>query len=234
MTTSSPSAMPIMTRARVRRNSTRGFTLIEMAVVMVIIGLLLGGLLTPLATQMENDRRKETQTTLIAIRDALIGYAQINGKLPCPDNNNNGLADDVCTPGVANLNPPATPGRLPYATLGVSPTDSWGNRWNYVVNGGFTVAAPTLTKTTAGSGNGLIQVSATTGCAAPLLADNVPALIWSGGKSALPGALETENANGDRCFTDAGYSMGNPGFDDMLVWIPRGLLINRMVAAGSL
>ncbi len=62
-----------------------GFTLVEMAVVLVIIGLLLGGLLIPLSTQMENDKRKETQATLAAIREALIGYAVINGSLrPAP------------------------------------------------------------------------------------------------------------------------------------------------------
>ncbi len=53
------------------RHRHRGFTLIEMAVVLVIVGLLLGGMLVPLATQMETDRRKETTATLESIREAL-------------------------------------------------------------------------------------------------------------------------------------------------------------------
>ncbi len=48
------------------------------------------------------------------------------------------------------------------------------------------------------------------------------------------GTLEPENRDDDRCFVDAGYSQLNNGFDDLVVWIPTGVLYNRLVAAGTL
>lgn len=61
-----------------------GFTLIEIAMVLVIIGLLLGGLLMPLATQVDVQRRIETEKAMEQIKEALIGFAMVNGRLPCP------------------------------------------------------------------------------------------------------------------------------------------------------
>lgn len=65
-------------------NRTQGFTLAELAVVLAIVGLLLGGLLMPLTAQYDLRRRQETEKSLADIREALIGFAAINGRLPCP------------------------------------------------------------------------------------------------------------------------------------------------------
>lgn len=62
----------------------RGFTLTELAVVMAIVALILGGLLVPLTAQMDLRSRQETERGLADIREALIGFAAINGRLPCP------------------------------------------------------------------------------------------------------------------------------------------------------
>lgn len=201
---------------------TRGFSLIELAVVLVIIGLMLGGLLVPLSTQMETDKRKETTATLASIREALIGFSIINKRLPCPDTNQDGIENCSLT------QPNGTLSFLPYADLGVSPTDAWGNTWRYMVTKVYTVT-PITTATTPGN----ITIG-TTSCA-NLLASNVPALVWSGGKTAYTtSTLETENTNTDTCYLDAGYRQGAQPFDDLLVWIPQGLLFSRMAAAGQL
>ena len=50
---------------------SRGFTLIELAVALFIIALLLGSILVPLATQVEQRQISETQKTMEEIRDAL-------------------------------------------------------------------------------------------------------------------------------------------------------------------
>ncbi len=84
------------TANRLIQMRSNGFTLIEMAVVLLIIGLLLGGVLAPLSTQIDNDRRKETSNTLKQISDALLGYAVANVRLPCPDTNGDGLEDTPC------------------------------------------------------------------------------------------------------------------------------------------
>jgi len=62
----------------------RGFTLIELSVVVLVITLLLGSLLIPLATQVEQRNVSETQKRLQEVKDALIGFAIANGRLPCP------------------------------------------------------------------------------------------------------------------------------------------------------
>ncbi len=48
-----------------------GFNLIEMANVLVIVGVLLGGLITPLTTQYGTSKRIGVDTTLQDIHDAL-------------------------------------------------------------------------------------------------------------------------------------------------------------------
>src|SRR5674476_71590 len=61
-----------------------GFTLIEMAMVLMIVGLLLGGMLVPLSAQMDQRNVSDTQKALSDIKEALIGYAIANGRFPCP------------------------------------------------------------------------------------------------------------------------------------------------------
>jgi len=61
----------------------RGFTLVELAMVLFIVSLLLGGLLVPLATQIEARQRSDAEEQLERIREALIGFAIINGRFPC-------------------------------------------------------------------------------------------------------------------------------------------------------
>jgi prepilin-type N-terminal cleavage/methylation domain-containing protein len=53
----------------------RGFTLIEMAIVLIIVTILIGGLAVPLSAQIQARRVAETRTDMQAIHDALIGYA---------------------------------------------------------------------------------------------------------------------------------------------------------------
>lgn len=58
----------------------RGFTLIEMAIVLVIITILIGGLAMPLSAQIQARRIAETRADMDAIRDALIGYTMSHTK----------------------------------------------------------------------------------------------------------------------------------------------------------
>ncbi len=53
----------------------QGFSLIELAIVLVIVTLLVGGLAMPLSAQIEARRISETRKTLEEAREAIMGYA---------------------------------------------------------------------------------------------------------------------------------------------------------------
>lgn len=120
-----------------RRNSTRGFSLVEIAVVLVIIAILTAIVAVPLATQVEQRRIEETQRLLDTARDALYGFAAANGRLPCPAINGSTGQEKFCTAGTgacgALLTVAQSHGRcasfigvLPAVTLGISPVDATG------------------------------------------------------------------------------------------------------------
>ena len=73
-----------MDRFRPMQNNNKGFTLVELAVVVAVVALLLGTLLVPLTTQVEQRNISQTQKQLDEIKEALLGYAMVNGRLPRP------------------------------------------------------------------------------------------------------------------------------------------------------
>jgi prepilin-type N-terminal cleavage/methylation domain-containing protein len=126
---------------------SRGFSLIELAVALFIIALLLAGAFVPLSSQIDVRNAAETQRNMDSIRDALIGFAQANGRLPCPANGATpaGAVDTTtwATPvaaGAEQWNPSGAntcytfAGVLPWTTLGVPETDGWGRRFTYRVS----------------------------------------------------------------------------------------------------
>jgi len=130
---------------------SRGFSLVELAVALAIIALLLAGALIPLSTQIDVRNSADTQRSMESIREAIIGFAQANGRLPCP-------ADGSVPAGAAGAGTEQVSGNscaavnsasctavngavpcsvVPWATLGVPETDSWGRRFTYRVSPAF-------------------------------------------------------------------------------------------------
>jgi prepilin-type N-terminal cleavage/methylation domain-containing protein len=146
-----------------------GFTLVELAMVLFIVSLLIGGLLMPLTAQNEIRGRQETDRALGNIREALIGFAVVNGRLPCPADRTiaSGMANAgveavtvaggpcACTAAASGIagagvdcNDAAADGVtgvLPWATLGVPETDAWGNRYTYRIATRFGRTLATVT-----------------------------------------------------------------------------------------
>ena len=113
-------------------NQSKGFTLVEVAVALGIIALLLAGALIPLSTQFDVRNVADTQRAMESIREAITGFAQANGRLPCP-------ADGTIAAGGTNPGKELCPngngfGVVPWATLGVPETDGWGRRFSYRVS----------------------------------------------------------------------------------------------------
>jgi len=126
----------------------KGFSLIEMAIVLFIVALLLGGLLPTVSSQLEQQKRTETRKQLDEIQQALIGYAVTYGRLPCPaTDTSNGIEKFDSTPGTAanGLCETYYNGFVPATTLGIATgvdiqgkkgfaVDAWGNRIRYAVS----------------------------------------------------------------------------------------------------
>lgn len=66
--------------------SSRGFSLVELAVVVTVVGLVMGGLMVALGPYLDMRKYEVTQQRLEKIADALANYAQEFYRLPCPAN----------------------------------------------------------------------------------------------------------------------------------------------------
>jgi prepilin-type N-terminal cleavage/methylation domain-containing protein len=109
-----------------KRLDNKGFTLIEIAIVLVIIGIIAGGGVSLMGMLSERKTRNETMEYLNEARVALINFAKINGRLPWADSNGDGNSDintDV--------------GTLPFLTLGLRPADAQGRALKYELNNGL-------------------------------------------------------------------------------------------------
>jgi type II secretory pathway pseudopilin PulG len=150
------------------RKSQTGFSLVELALGMAVVAIMLGALLVPLRTQMEQRDRARTQATLEQIREALYGFAMINGRLPRPavSETNGAENPEECgkiqgsqTPdpsAIATASPTESPkkntnetqkacsGFVPWSTLGVPRTDAWGKLYMYSVSPRFSDNQPAL------------------------------------------------------------------------------------------
>ncbi len=201
-----------------------GFSLVEMAVVLTIVGVLLAGLLPTLSSQIEQQRRNETQKYMSEVRDALLGYAVTNGRLPCPDKNDDGTAQGPCT--AANTQY----GTLPYIDLGVVDKDAYGKVLIYAVTPAFATAAPFTLNTL-----GTMRVCTTTACTANLTNNAVAVIVSLGEITTHNPALGDETDNSDKTDADfVSHDLVQNGYDDLVVWLSPNTLFNRMVAAGKL
>lgn len=118
-----------------------GFTLVELAIVVVVLGMLIAGLVGPVDVQLEARDRNRTQNVMEDAVEALYGFALANRRMPCPDTDGDGLSNPVYL-GIANAPCDADEGFLPWAELGVIQGDAWGNRFTYrVTSPRFTLPA---------------------------------------------------------------------------------------------
>lgn len=110
----------------------RGFTLLEMAIVVFVIGMLTAGLIGPVQTQLEARDRQQTRDYLARAAEALYGFAMTERRLPCPSRDGDGHSDPIyATPADGNCE--VESGYLPWAELGIEPADAWGNLVSYRV-----------------------------------------------------------------------------------------------------
>ena len=73
-------------------SSTRqsGFTLVEIAIVLLIVTILLGYTVALFPRQQELKQYRAVEKEMDELIEAIIGFAQVNGRLPCPAVPNSG------------------------------------------------------------------------------------------------------------------------------------------------
>lgn len=179
----------------------RGFTLIEMAIVLVIVTILIGGLAMPLSAQIQARRIAETKQTMEEARDALMGYAMMTnmniataGKpfLPCPDTTGDGIEDrNGAGTNCSSSSSGVSYGWFPWVTLGAAPQDAWGNRLRYVVISQFANSTTGFS----GSSTTTLTICTNRNCTGPLSseAQNVAFALVSHGPNGW-GALNVNNS----------------------------------------
>ncbi len=145
------------------RRARAGFTLIELAIVLTIISIIVGGGLSIFADRLQAGRVQETRARLDRVEDALRNYVQTFGSLPCPARGDVGIDQTTgsatlfgrqdCNPLLANAYPSANyyltlsnaactnrymlVGTVPTRTLNIPDAyafDGWNDRFMYVVD----------------------------------------------------------------------------------------------------
>jgi type II secretory pathway pseudopilin PulG len=198
-------------------------------------------------------REQRTLLLLAQARDALAGFAAVNGRLPLPAaSSQDGLeraapcaSDADCT------------GYLPWATLGIDGLDAWGQRLRYSVTPALTTyayaastAVATRTVQTRDPEGQLRYLAGGATCS--VQAQCAPFVVLSHGRRNFGvgetgiGRANTGVANDDEQ-TNAEATLHfisrpptadprQPGgeFDDLVAWLPLDLLYQRMRMARTL
>jgi len=240
--------------------TNRGFTLVEMAVVLVIGATLLTAGLKVLSSQLENANYTKTRNKVDVIKDALTTYLAANSRLPCPDTDFTAPdgVENRATPGVVTTACSSSYGIVPYQTLQLSQEaalDGWENYISYQISTAPVTADWSLTANFKVGNVGSIKVSTRDSSSSAAVVDaNLAAVVLvSHGKngggaytvkgtkySDSPGTDEVANASlvaAANTFYRRGFSddsAGGGAFDDMVLSILPNDLITPLAKQGVL
>lgn len=179
---------------------SRGFSLVELSIVVLVIGIVLTMGIGAWTANLENQANGATVQRQAAIKEALIGYLRRNNRLPCPDTDFTAPdgAENRTTAGDPTTACSAAFGIIPYTTLGLARDagrDGWGNFFSYHVsstnistasNGNWSANTDWTRSAWFRTGNkGLITVNNRTGATVTAIASNVVAVVVSHGRNGL-------------------------------------------------
>jgi prepilin-type N-terminal cleavage/methylation domain-containing protein len=251
------------------KRSQRGFSLVELAVVFAIVALLIGGAMMTLSAQVEQRSTSETQHRLNAAVDAVLAFAIVNGRLPCPAvggaTGDEAFTGSNCTTWYGGFLPAKTIGFQPTDSAGYA-VDSWGNRIRYAVAQTVTGCTGTVTNPhfvsqanlkangisckprdldICNTATGITGSGSSASCASPtaraVTSNTVAFIVFSTGKDgAIAGSYgpdELANVNNDAAFvsrTPSGPDSAAGTYDDLMVWVPAGVVYAKLIAAGVL
>jgi prepilin-type N-terminal cleavage/methylation domain-containing protein len=249
----------------VQANSRQtGFTLIEISIVLLVVSILLGYTIAFLPVQQELKQYRQVDDEMDRIINELIAFAQVNGRLPCPDADGDGEAD-------FNLGPPrvctANIGNVPSRTMGMYGDlndngviiDPWGRRYLYSVtasdfsgdNADFTTAGEMRNESIPNLAPDIdicnVQPAAHTaatpnndpGCdavAQEVVTDVVAVLISQGkDQGGVVSDIQSENIDNDVVFVSTTRNdTVGAEYDDVVKWISPNRLYSKMIEADQL
>lgn len=207
-------------------NKAAGFTLLELAVVLLIIGLVTSMAMVSGVAVVETARQSATQKKMAAIDDALQSYRSTYNRLPCPASltiaegvTNFGV--EAATPGTCTGGTPAAnysaagttntgatgvEGAVPVVTLGLANDfmyDGWGHRFRYAVDKDVTATGAFPTIASQCTGHAISILTAHDNTASPITGEAIYALISHGanghGGYTKQGVISsTANTNSDK------------------------------------
>jgi len=244
----------------IKNDRLRGFTMVEMAVVLAISGLLAAGSFQLLSSSNDTAKFNETKNQMSETKEALITHYLKMGRLPCPDTDGDGIenpsnpaVDGTCT---------NSRGFLPHLTLNIanSATDAWGERFKYIVsadnNNFFTKVAtscnyarpttsPISTDTTitikdlnSVADSYLAQYSAfsllSTGKNGRQTNSGMSGAFTNDGGCSSLSALEQENCNNDSVLRFGSFrgDANSIVFDDQITWMGDIELLGHFMQVG--
>lgn len=237
---------------RVKNRSEHGFTLIEVSIVLLILGILTRTAIAPLKTVQTIRLRHNTSSDLALIKQSLIAHVVATGTVPCP------LVNDSDFASSANLSCQTASGAVPAAKLGIAGSiddrgallDAWNRPYHLAVSlvnhseRGDT-NQPDWTSIGEASRLGIRHLSADiTVCQRSngnncdgndIRSEQVVFAVWSAGQDASGKGQQLENMDGDRFFIDQDYSQQlDQPFDDQIVWATAADVIYWQLKAGWL
>jgi type II secretory pathway pseudopilin PulG len=238
----------------VMNSHKKGFSMVEIAVTIVISSVMYVGFLTFFFNVVKADKEKITIAKLDQIEEALGKYLRKNGTLPCPASRLDslvsstlGVATDcsITVPlGILNITTPSSPiriGTVPVRALELDSNtifDGWNNKFTYAVIADLAISSNSF-KTFAATGVGSFIIRDKNSNQMNI-SNDVSYVILSHGEKGIGSysingiqvkacgvTLEAENCNDDYIFTDAKYyaTANSSYYDDILRWKTRSRLI---------
>jgi len=226
---------------------SRGFSLVELAVVLFIMGILLQAGVSPLAQKMEHSRRASNAALLLDVQQQLRAFWVSHGRLPCPLTPHQHLANETpCTESYGGV-PASELGMVGAISQHGALLDAWGRPLRYHVSltdvnaGDFPntpdwTTADEITRvpfTRLVADLSVCREVRTGRCAAPhTQASDLVAVVVAEGKTQTP--REVDNRDADNTYITAPFAVGQMAFDDQVVWLSRSDLIYQALLAGRL
>lgn len=235
------------------RRAPRGFSLVELAVVLVIIGFLMVSGILAFNSQVDIRNYEETTRRLNVAAEHVLAFAIANRRLPCPAAPSSTGVESI-TAGACNN---SFNGFLPAQTIGFPYFDSdryaldaYGNRIRYAVASAITgctgsSTTPHFSSAANLKANGIscrpndLDVCTGSACTARVVAAQtaVFVVLSTGKNGAFTGSYvadEIDNTNNDARFVSRTPGGGSDTFDDIVLAVPVGVLYSRLTTAGVL